>query len=314
MVFMSETAQPRQNGPVSGYLHPGYAQALSEFGTPTELPQSGAWFLRRPIPGHAYSDGMGCYPNLTCQDWSKLASDLEAQRHDLVSFAATPDPFGCYTLADLQRAFPDHVVYFKEHHVADLSIPRDEIVSRHHWQQAEKALRQLDIEFHPQPLPLLDEWTGLFNLAVKKFRIRGIRAYSRDSFARQLALPGAYMSLARYRGTAVAAHLWLVHGDVAYAHLAGANEIAYKTGAAHALYYTDIQYFADKVRWIDWGGEAGLANDGRLSSFKRGWSTGARPVYFCGRIFNRERYEEITRLGGIGPTSYFPAYREGEFN
>jgi hypothetical protein len=311
---MPETARPRQSGRVSGYLHPGYAHALSQFGTPTELPQSGSWFLQRPIPGTADADGMGCYPYLTCQDWSMLAADLEARRHDLVSFAATPDPFGCHTLADLQRAFPDHVVHFKEHCVADLSRPRDEFVSRHHRREAERALRRLDVECHPQPLKFLDEWVSLFDLTIAKFRIRGIRAYSRDSFARQLALPGTFMSLARYEGNIVAAHIHLVHGDVAYAHVAAANEVAYKTGAAHALYYADIQYFADKVRWIDWGGEAGLAKDGRLSSFKRGWSTGARPVYFCGRIFNRKRYDEITRVQGIRSTSYFPAYREGEFN
>ena len=50
-----------------------------------------------------------------------LASDLEAQRDDLVSFVATPDPFGSYTLADLERAFPNGVVHFKDHHVADLA-------------------------------------------------------------------------------------------------------------------------------------------------------------------------------------------------
>jgi hypothetical protein len=94
---MAGAAQIRQDC-VAGYLHPGYAQALHEFGTPTALPRSGGWFLQRPIPGFALSDGMGCYPFLSCQDWSMLASDLESRRQELVSFAATPDPFGRYTL------------------------------------------------------------------------------------------------------------------------------------------------------------------------------------------------------------------------
>src|SRR5271166_4961021 len=93
---MPSTNNAWRQGSISGYLHPGYAQSLSEFGTPTELKQSGAWFLRRPIPGSAYIDGMCCYPYLTCQDWSMLAPDLEAHRNDLVSFVATPDPFGSY--------------------------------------------------------------------------------------------------------------------------------------------------------------------------------------------------------------------------
>ena len=309
-----DTSQAWQPGSVTGYMHPGYAQSLSEFGTPTELKQSRAWFLRRRIPGSAYFDGMSCYPYLTCQDWSMLASDLEAQRDDLVSFVATPDPFGSYTLADLERAFPNGVVHFKDHHVADLDRRRDEIVSPRHRKEAEKALRQLDIECHPQPSQLLGEWTRLFELAVKKFRIKGIRAFSAESFARQLALPGAFMSLARFRGEAVAAHIQMVHGDAAYAHLAAANDVSRKLGASYALYYAEIEYFADKVRWIDWGGEAGLAKDGSLSSFKRGWSTDKRPVYFCSRIFNYERYDEIAKAKGADSTSYFPAYRAGEFN
>jgi hypothetical protein len=310
---MAGAAQIRQDC-VAGYLHPGYAQALHEFGTPTALPRSGGWFLQRPIPGFALSDGMGCYPFLSCQDWSMLASDLESRRQELVSFAATPDPFGRYTLADLQRAFPDHLTHFKDHYIADLHRPLNEIVSSHHRRQAERALREVDVECVAHPLRFLDEWIDLFDLAVEKFQITGIRAFSREAFARHLALPGAFMSLARYQGVIVAAHIQLVHGEAAYCHLAAANDIAYKVGASFALYYAELQYFADKVRWIDWGGEVGLAKDGRLSSFKSGWSTGTRPVYFCGRIFNREQYDEIARVKQVGLTGYFPVYREGEYN
>jgi hypothetical protein len=53
--------------------------------------------------------------------------------------------------------------------------------------------------------------------------------------------------------------------------------------------------------------------DGGLTRFKRGWATGTRPVYFCGRIFQRERYEQLARQGGAPVSGYFPAYRHGEF-
>jgi hypothetical protein len=298
---------------LSGYIHPGYAQALAEFGTPTELPRSEAWFLKRQIPACPAFDGMGCYPYLACRDWTKLASDLEALSQDLVSFAATLDPFGAYTMADLQRAFPNLVLHFKDHYVADLSQPLERIISKHHRKSAEKALHQVEVECHADPLPFLDHWTDLFSLTMDKFGIKGIRAYSRNSFAQQFALPGTFMSLARYRGEIVAAHLQLTHGDAAYAHLAAVKEEAHKVGAAFALYYAEIQYFAGKVRWLDWGGEAGFARNGSLSSFKRGWSNATRPVFFCGRIFDLERYDQLTRARGIRPQAYFPAYREGEF-
>ncbi|HAM51938.1 MAG TPA: hypothetical protein DCP92_15090 [Nitrospiraceae bacterium] len=76
-----------------------------------------------------------------------------------------------------------------------------------------------------------------------------------------------------------------------------------------------IEYFSAKVRWLDLGGGAGLKNNAKdgLSEFKRGWSTGTRTVYFCGRIFDRKKYAEIENARGITETDYFPSYREGEF-
>jgi hypothetical protein len=296
-----------------GYMHPGYAKTLSQFGEVAELPRSQGWFLKRPISGSDAFDGMGCYPYLTCRDWSQLASDLEAWGGDLVSFAAVPDPFGDYTRLDLQRAFPDRVVHFKDHYIADLTLPREQVISRHHRKGVRKALKHVDVEFIAHPLQVLEKFTELFNISILKFNIKGIKAYSRDALSRQFALPGTFMSIARYGGEIVAAHIYMLHNDVAYAHLAAADETANRVGAAYALYYRDMEFFADKVRWIDWGGEAGLARDGSLCSFKRGWATGTRPVYFCGRIFDHGRYDEIVRGRDPRQTAYFPAYREGEF-
>jgi hypothetical protein len=308
------TPDEHQDELQTGYLHHGYAQALSQFGAPIELPRSKAWFLKRPIPGSAHFDGIGCYPYMLCRDWAGLASDFEINRDDLVSFSAVPDPFGSYTIDDLKSAFPDRFVHFKDHHVADLGVPVDELISRHHRREAMRALKRVEVEFCEQPIRFLDAWVELFNVSADRFSIKGIRAYSVESFAKQLALPGACMSIARHQGKVIAAHIQMLHGDVVYAHLSAANDLSNKMGASYALYYSEIQYFSDKARWIDWGGEAGLVQNGNLSSFKRGWSTGVRPVYFCGRIFDRKRYDEITSLRCKNPGDYFPAYREGEFD
>src|SRR6476659_10067518 len=45
----------------SGYLHPAYAEALSEFGKPRLLPSSGGVVLQRHIRNSSSLDGMGCY-------------------------------------------------------------------------------------------------------------------------------------------------------------------------------------------------------------------------------------------------------------
>jgi hypothetical protein len=122
------------------------------------------------------------------------------------------------------------------------------------------------------------------------------------------------MSLAKFQGKCVAIGLYCVANNISYAHLVAAEESARQMGAFYALYLSGIRYFSDKVRWINWGGESGVkpGNNG-LGSFKKGWATGTLPVYFCGRIFNRERYNEILRKKNQPGTQYFPAYRQGEF-
>lgn len=47
---------------MTGYIHPGYAESLTEFGTPRELPRSKGWILKCQIPGFSDYDAMGCYP------------------------------------------------------------------------------------------------------------------------------------------------------------------------------------------------------------------------------------------------------------
>jgi hypothetical protein len=297
---------------VAGYLHPGYAASLAEWGAPTELPRSGGWFLKRPIPGIEAWDGMGCYPFLACRDWSALGSDLEGLKGELVSFVAAPDPFGDYTVAQLVAAFGDQVVKFKDHHVADLRRPLDSFLSKRRRQRADRALRIVDVEFSEQPLQHLDAWMEVFSHSAEQFGLRGLRAFSREAFRQQLALPGAAMSLARQGSELVAAHIQMVHGGVAYAHMAAAKPAAGTIGAAAALYYAELMYYAGKVDWIDWGGEAGLSTSGSLSTFKQGWSTGVRPAYICGRILDRPLYEQLALAAGARG-GYFPAYRAGEF-
>jgi hypothetical protein len=45
---------------VTGYLHPDYAQSLSEFGEPLQLQKSGGWLLERRVDG-TQSDAMITY-------------------------------------------------------------------------------------------------------------------------------------------------------------------------------------------------------------------------------------------------------------
>jgi hypothetical protein len=298
----------------SGYLHPGYADALSEFGRPRLLARSGGWILQREIPGTNACDAMGCYPIFSCHDWSALKEDLEEIGRELVSLVLVADPFGNFSKELLDATFQDRVVPFKEPFVADLQQPAKAFVSKHHQYYARKALEAVSVEPCNDPALMLDIWSELYDLLIERHQLKGIKAFSRTSFAKQLSVPGITMLRAMHLGQTVGAHLWYAQGDVAFSHLTASNALGYELMAAYALSWGALEYFAGKVNWIDWGAGAGLDSSGRdgLSDFKRGWANTTRPAYLCGRIFDRAKYDEISRARGFAGSPYFPSYREGE--
>ena len=110
------------------------------------------------------------------------------------------------------------------------------------------------------------------------------------------------------RGELVAAHLWLVRGDVAYSHLAASSREGYRLGAAYALYAKAIEHFRSELRFLNLGAGAGGDSASGLERFKRGWATGTRPVYLCGKVFDKDAYERLSRAKRSA--AFFPAYRE----
>lgn len=303
-----------ETGTESGYLHPSYADALSEFGQPRPLVQSGGWILERPIPGTEARDAMGCYPLFSCRDWSLLKGDLEGLGQELVSLVLVADPFGHFSRELLDATFKDRVVSFKEHLVADLQQPVNEFVSKHHQYYARKALETVSVEYCDDPSLMLDVWSELYDLLIERHQLKGINAFSRTSFAKQLSVPGITMLRATHQGQTVGAHLWYGQGDVAFSHLAASSALGYELMAAYALSWRALEYFSGKVRWIDWGAGAGLNSSVRdgLTDFKRGWANTTRTAHLCGRIFDHVKYDEITRARGFAGSPYFPSYREGE--
>lgn len=300
-----------------GYVHPVYAESLVEFGTPRELPRCGGWILERQIPGFSYCDGMGCYPLFSCQDWSQLHTDLESLKNKLVSLALVVDPFGEFNVVDLHQCF-DVVFPFKEHFVADLYRPINEIVSKHHRKYVRKSLRQVEVEICENPNQYLDEWVDLYTTLINRHNIKGIRKFSRKAFKKQLCVPGMVMLRVIFQDVTVGANLFYVQGSVAHAHLSAFSDQGYELGAPYAVKWSAIEYFADNgVHWLNWGGSAGISiknkdSDG-LTQFKKGWTTETRTAYFCGRILDHEKYAQIVEAKRIPNTDYFPAYRKGEF-
>lgn len=299
---------------MKGYGHPDYADSLAEFGVPRELPECGGWVLERPIPGCQQHDAMGCYPLFFCNDWSRLYSDLRSLEGKFVAVSMVTDPLGKYSESQLHQCF-DVVIPFKKHFVTDLGVPIELVISKHHRRYLKKSLEKINVEVCTEPIRFLDEWTGLYGALADKFQARGVRAFSRKAFAKQLSIPGIVMFRALYQGDVVAAHLHYLQGSVCYGHLAGINAVGHELMASYALYSAVIKYFADKANSIVWGGSSGLKASGSdgLAQFKQGWSTGTKTSYFCGRILDKEKYAEIVSASGMEATNYFPAYRRGEF-
>ena len=311
----------------TGYLSEAYARSLAEFGVPLALPGSGAWLLRRPLICAAASDcsdAMGPYPLFCCRDWRALADDLGdlARLPDPaaipVSLVVATDPFadlgalGARGPDLLAEAFPDRVVPFKDHFVADLSRPLASFVSAHHRRY---ALRDdVTVERCAEPLDWLDDWCELYRNLCARHDIRGIPALSRAAFARQLAVPGLQAYRASAAGVTLGMVLWYRQGDVAYYHLAAYSDEGYRQRASFPLFWFGFQQLAASgVGWASLGaGPSDSQGSDGLIRFKRGWSTSTRPTYLCGRIFRPDVYATLVRERGHDNSRYFPAYRQGE--
>ena len=301
---------------VTGYLHPDYAESLSEFGEPLQLRKSGSWLLKRPVEG-TQSDAMGAYPLFACRDWKLLKCDFNQIGKSLVSVVLVTDPFGEYDEALLRDCFGDLVAPFKAHFASDLSRPLESTLSDHHARNASIGLKQVTVERCENPTSRLEEWFGLYSALIRRHQISGIRAFSRGSFAKQLGTPGMVCFRALRDRQTVGMILWYLQNSVAYYHLGAYTDEGYELRASFALFHKALEYFAASgLKYANLGAGAGLgaAADDGLSRFKRGWSTCVRTAYLCGRIFDQQEYDRLVRARGIGATDYFPAYRKGEFN
>lgn len=298
-----------------GYLHPNYAQSFAEFGQPLELPHCGGWILKRRIPGFSYFDAMGCYPLFLCHDWKQIDHDLELLKREIVALSLVTDPFGSYDLDTLRQNF-NLVIPYKEHYVIECIESIDKIISKNHRYQSRKAFRKVTVERCLEPWKSLDEWTKLYDNLISRHQLKGIHTFSKNAFSIQLKIPGIIMFQALFQGEIVGAMISFILGETGYAHLIALSETGYDLNASYALFWQTLEYLSHKVHWISIGASAGITKNSSgsgLDFFKRGWSNQTKTSYFCGRIFDPEKYSDIIATKNLPTTDYFPAYRKGEF-
>jgi hypothetical protein len=259
---------------------------------------------------------MGPYPLFACHDWSELRNDVRALEGQFVALSVVVDPFEQDDPAILRAIFPDVVVAFKDAYVTNLGRPPESYISSHHRRNVRKARQEVRTEVCESPGSRLEEWTQLYAHLIARHEITGLRAFSRSAFARQLQVPGLTMLRAVIEHETVGMLLWYERNGVAYYHLGAHSPRGYDAMASFALFACAIEHFSQRgLEWLYLGGGAGIDGESKdgLSRFKKGWATGARPLYFCGRVLDREAYARLAARRPGPKADYFPAYRAGEF-
>ena len=298
-----------------GYQHSLYAQSFSEIGIPIFLPKSKGWLIKRQILNTSYFDAMGPYPLFFCKDWGLLIEDLEALKEQIVSVSLVISPFSVLPQEDFKRYF-DQFHTYKAHYILDLSLPLISTISKNKRRNAIRALREVSVDLVKSPNIDLHEWFDLYRNLIKRHHIQGIRAFSQESFEKQIAIPNTHYFRAVYENTVVGGNLFYIHGDVAYAHLSAFTEVGYETGAPYAIKWVALGHLSDVVRWVNFGGRPDVENSKNtgLDQFKLGWSNRSDYSYYCGKILNDDVYDALVCSLKISDMSFFPAYRKGDYN
>ncbi|HSM24737.1 MAG TPA: hypothetical protein VK856_07745, partial [Anaerolineaceae bacterium] len=264
--------------------------------------------------GTPYFDAMGPYPLFFCEHWENLTDDLNNLSEQLISVSMVVGPFSDIPLDDYNQYF--EVLYpYKDHYILDTSLPLIESISKHGRIDARRALKDVTVEHRVSPDIDLDEWVDLYHHLIIRHNISGIRAFSRESFAKQLAIPNTHYFRAVHNGEVVAGNLFYIQDNVAYGHLLAITPLGYKFGASHANKWVAIQHLSKTIRWISYGGgtvKNGAKKNG-LDAFKLGWSNTIRKSYFIGKVMQKEIYDHLTDVYNQSHQKWFPSYRTNDF-
>lgn len=299
------------------YKHAKYADSLREFGTPYYLSLSQGWILKRQIRQSDFYDAVGCYPLFSCHNWTQLHYDLEKLDEQLVSVTLVTDPFGQYDENYLRHTFKDRVVPFKKHYIVDLKRPLEQSVSSHHRYYARRSMKDAVVQRVTNPPALIDAWWQLYRVLIDRHQIKGIQSFSYSSFLKQLAVPGTVAFVSKQADELTGMQIWYVDDCQAYHHLSAYSAQGYNKRVSYALLWTALTFFQEaSITWADLGGGAGLKiqKDDGLTKFKKGWATDFKMSYLCGRVLNSAWYTHLAQQAKAEQTSYFPAYRSGEFS
>jgi len=205
---------------------------------------------------------------------------------------------------------------YKNHYILDTSTPLTISVSKNKRRGALKALKTLSVDLVKAPNIDLDEWIYLYNHLKKHHDINDIRAFSRDSFSKQITIPGTLFFRVWHNKNLVGGNLYYIQRNVAYGHLLALTDKGYELGAAYAVKWISLQYLSKLVKFVNLGGGTGIKDgeESGLDLFKSGWTNSISQSYFCGIVLQHQYYESLIQDRNTKHQKWFPAYRINDYS
>jgi hypothetical protein len=287
----------------AGYASAAYVRALGQ--VPLPFGETGGHLIARPI-GTA-TDLAGPYPIFTCKDWSALPGAVAALPRGAVTLTLLADPFNPLGQAGLSATFPV-CRHLHDHWIVDLVAPP--APSAHHRRKLGKAA-PVRIESGPADPAFGPAWAGLYANLVTRKDIRDSRAFSPESLAAQLSVPGAHVVTAWEADTLLGADLYYLDRGRAFAHLSAYAPEGYARSISYRMLAAALDALRPSADVLDLGGApAGPSGQG-IAAFKSGWTSRTLPSYLCGKILDQEAYAHLAP--DADPDGFFPAYRAAEY-
>ena len=275
-------------GGATGYRHAAYAQSLVEFGTPRSLTRCGGWILEREIANAGARDGMGCYPLFACRDWgalgagprrSRLLPGLASPSSRIPSVSESPTRLReCVSGSrpPLQAAF--HLR--SDRPLKSAVSPQSPLQSRTGptlRRRSTSASRHMHGR-RPGTICIMRSCGGMASGVVALFPLRHWPASSRFP-AWSCSAPSMATRWSAWRSGMCRTR----SPTITWRHrTTWATRFARRTACSGAHSSSSKR---PALTAVDLGAAAGRQDvaDG-LSRFKRGWATGQRTAYLCGRI------------------------------
>lgn len=238
-----------------GYQSKQYAYSLKEWGEPIHLPAMNGWVLKQP------GVVTNLYPFFSCRNpinHSCSWNDIEFLKRDksIKDLVLYTDPLlntnsfvpYSYSLADgfLYKQF-SKIEKNQPHYIVDFS--KELVFSHNHWDNI-RTFAKSGYEVNQRTLNFInrydyaDHFYELYQNTIKRNNIEGIAKFSRESFRRQLEVPGLviFEVLDKKTKLPIAIRTFYLQNNDLYFHLAAASPKAYHISANHALVYEAINW------------------------------------------------------------------------